>query len=142
MIVTLGKHPSMNGDLDALHRVYEALGVQVIRLSSGSTDAVFHRDVAAWTPWGLILAHMGKTSRRSEPAKWLRKLRGPGVFLEDDPFGHELGKYTTPKYVVPSPCSFEGADLLMVDGSEYNHGGEHQQCVVLAIGPRSCRCAV
>lgn len=92
--VTLGSHALVNKDLDQLQRIYEELGISVLRLSSSTPDAVFHRDVAAWTPWGLIKCRMGKPSRAWEPDMWFDTV---GV---------------APALEVISPGTFEGADLL------------------------------
>jgi len=99
MIVTLGNHPAMNEDLDRLQATYESLGVEVRRSQRvTTTDAVFHRDVAAWFPWGEMLRPqmMGKESRRHEVAEWMEEF-------------HPLVKYTLKQ------GTFEGADLLWLN---------------------------
>lgn len=96
MKVTLGWHPEVNSDLDRLHKVYRGLGVEVTRLMSDTLDAVFHRDVMAWTPFGLIKCRMGKEERASEPDMWF------------DDMGLD------PVMTISGPGTFEGADLLWV----------------------------
>jgi len=109
MIVTLGQHRAVDKCLDLLQEVYEQLGVTVLRLPSKTSDAVFHRDVAAWTPFGLIKCRMGKISRRWEPEIWF----------------HDVG--ITSVYRVGTPDTFEGADLLWLNRRE----------AVLACGSRT-----
>ncbi len=109
MIVSLGKHPEMNDNLDRLQAVYEGLGVTVRRYESRTTDAVFHRDVFAWTPWGLIQCRMGKRARAAEPEQWFR----------------DAG--LAPALVLEEPDTFEGADLLWLSRSE----------AVVAVGRRT-----
>jgi N-dimethylarginine dimethylaminohydrolase len=101
MKFTLGDHLDMRADLDNLQQTYERLGVDVVRLPSLTTDAVFHRDVSAWTPNGLIKANMMKQTRRWEPNEWLNQLgltRADVGVRKNTPrlFGH---------------ARFEGADL-------------------------------
>jgi N-dimethylarginine dimethylaminohydrolase len=98
--VTLGEHRSMRAALDRLQRAYESLGVRVWRIKSCTTDAVFHRDVFAWTPWGFIQCRMGKDSRAREPDHWFDAM---GVY---------------PALVIEAPGTFEGADLLWVGKQE------------------------
>lgn len=69
MKVTLGWHPEMK-ELDTLSGVYRTLGVDVAVVQCVSADAVFHRDVVAWTPYGLIKAKMTKPNREWEPGVW------------------------------------------------------------------------
>lgn len=96
MRVTLGDHPDMSDDLDGLEATYSALGVEVIRLKSKTTDSVFHRDVAAWTPFGLVKARMGKPTRAWEPDHYFEQLGiKPAMTVTG---GH-----------------FEGADLIWLD---------------------------
>ena len=109
MIVSLGKHPEMNDNLDRLQAVYEGLGVTVHRYESRTTDAVFHRDVFAWTPWGLIRCRMGKQARAAEPEQWFRD---SGL---------------TPALAIEEPDSFEGADLMWLSSSE----------AIVAVGKRT-----
>ena len=112
MKITLGQHPKIQ-QLDQIATTFEELGVEVVRLPSATTDAVFHRDVAAWTPFGHIQCRMGKASRAWEPSVWLDAV---GI---------------NPRLVIQSPNTFEGADLLWVDpylaligiGSRTNVGG-------------------
>lgn len=94
--VTLGDHPAMNDSLARLHEVYESLGVKVTRIPSLTTDSVFHRDVSAWTPWGLIKCRMGKPGRVDEPNAWF------------DAVGIKAA------WEIGGDGTFEGADLLWV----------------------------
>ena len=109
MIVTLGRHEAMNKDLDSLQKVYEDLGVRVDRYDSKTTDSVFHRDVAAWSPFGHVAGQlMGKESRRWEKDVWFSDC--------------ELDcRFTTPD------GTFEGADLMWINS---------RHCVI-AVGQRS-----
>lgn len=99
----------MAESLAALHHHYQALDVEVVRIPSETTDSVFHRDVFAWTPWGLIKCRMGKRSRRKEPRAWFAAM---GV---------------SPVLEIREPGTFEGADLLWI--------GENE--VILATGART-----
>ena len=99
----------MNRDLDALHKVYEDLGVHVTRIPSVTTDSVFHRDVVAWTPFGLVQCRMGKATRAWEPEVWFKSMA--------------LEYFSKP----PLGSTFEGADLLWC-------GNDH---AVIGIGDRT-----
>ena len=94
MKITLGWHKALRNDLDILAVTYAHIGVEVQRIESKTTDAVFHRDVMSWTPYGLVKCRMGKRSRRWEPDVWFTKMD-----LE-------------PALVIEAPGTFEGADLL------------------------------
>ena len=109
VVITLGSHPAMNSVLDEMASIYRGLGAEVICIPSKTTDSVFHRDVAAWTPFGLIQCSMAKPSRQWEPAAWFEY-----VGIE-------------PALVVTPPAEFEGADLLWLDSST----------AILAIGQRT-----
>lgn len=123
MKVTLGRHSSMNQDLNRLHREYERLGVEVSRLESRTTDAVFHRDVFSWTPYGLIRCEMGKPSRAGEPAEWFTAMRLDWIDLGNRPHNSTSELPT-----------FEGADLMWIrdgriaviaEGRRTNRTGAH-----------------
>ncbi len=103
MKFTLGYHPELNDELDNLQKVYERLGVEVERYTSETHDSVFHRDVAAWTPQGIIKANMGKRSRRWEPTVWFKNAK----LRRDCP----RRKYALR---LDGHNRFEGADLLWV----------------------------
>lgn len=97
MKVTLGIHKDMADNLNELDRAYTKLGVEVIRLPSKEPNAVFHRDVAAWTPFGFIKCRMGKESRAWEPDAWF------------------TANCIEPDLVIEAPATFEGADLLWLN---------------------------
>lgn len=98
-MITLGRHPNMNSDLDALEGIYTNYGFDVMRIPSKTTDSVFHADVACWTPFGLIKCNMGKQSRVWEPDAWFS-------YVGVNPVLAPSGAY-----------KFEGADLLWVNQS-------------------------
>jgi N-dimethylarginine dimethylaminohydrolase len=111
--ITLGDHKEMRAELNSLEETYARLGVEVIRIYSKSTDAVFHRDVAGWTPHGMIQARMGKASRAWEPQVWfdaVQPKRAPINFEHDE--------------------HFEGADLVW-------HRSYGEDLAIIACGQRT-----
>lgn len=102
MIVTLGDHASMIDDLNGLEAAYERSAVDVIRLYSPTEDSVFHRDVVAWTPYGLIKCRMANAPRRREPDFYFEQIAE---------YGYE------PALTLSNWATFEGADLLWINRS-------------------------
>lgn len=112
MIVTLGIWDGELGrDLDRLSDIYVSMGVKVIRLPSLTSDSVFHRDVMAWTPFGIIMARMGKSTRAWEPEVWFNAV---GI---------------TPVLIIEGSGTFEGADLVFVS----------KRKAVIGVGQRTSR---
>ncbi len=109
MIVYVAEHEAMQKDLDNLAQVYADLGIATYRYPVEETDAVFLRDVFAFTPLGLVRPQMmGKSSRSSEIHRFFDITRRHW------------------EHTLPEGC-LEGADLLWTTSSH----------VIIGLGTRT-----
>lgn len=127
--MTLGDHPDLNAELDNIDALYTNLGIDVRRISSPTTDAVFHRDVMAWTPHGLIKCRMANANRVYEPDHWFEQTSA------------------RPAWWIEAPGTFEGADLLwcgneaiVARGERTNRDGQEQVAEFLRLSGTKVYC--
>ena len=90
-------------EYDAFRDILAQGGASIIDLPGGEAltlDAIYTRDALLATPGGLILCHMGRASRRGEPAVNARVLEQAGEKI--------LGE-------ISAPGTMEGGDFIWLD---------------------------
>lgn len=102
-------------EYEAFQQHLTAAGAECVFLpgdKSLTLDAVYVRDAAIISPGGLILCHMGRTSRRREPALNTAFLEAQGLAINGS---------------IEAPGTLEGGDFIWID--------EHAAAV--GLGPRT-----